>query len=104
MPFGMRENPGYDENLDYDNDNLKLPAFPGGIPEGRGVALGDEGSLKTPDGAFAPSETVSPDLRAHTNGRRRNERSGRGECPVPPRLLGHTPPGSRIAMVLWRSR
>jgi hypothetical protein len=53
-----------------------------------------ERSRRMPDGAFAPSETFSPDLRAHTNGQRRNERSGRGECPVPPRLMGYTPSGS----------
>ncbi len=47
-----------------------------------------------PDGAFAPSETFSPNLPAPINARPRIKRSGRGECPVPPRLMGHTPSGS----------
>jgi len=47
-----------------------------------------------PDGAFAPSETFSPNLPVPINGRPRIKRSGRGECPVPPRLMGHTPSGS----------
>jgi len=46
-----------------------------------------------PDGAFAPSETFSPSLPVPINGRPRIKRSGRGECPVPPRLMGHTPSG-----------
>jgi len=55
---------------------------------------GQRGSGKLPDGAFAPSETFSSDLPARANGRPPNKRSGRGECPVPPRLLRHTPSGS----------
>ena len=50
-----------------------------------------ERSLKVPDGAFAPSETFSPNLPAPINGRRRIKRWGRGECPVPPLLMGYTP-------------
>jgi len=46
-----------------------------------------------PDGAFAPSETFSPNLPVPINGRPRIKRSGRGECPVPLRLMGHTPSG-----------
>ena len=41
-----------------------------------------------PDGAFAPSETFSPNLPVPINGRPRIKRSGRGACPVPPRGLG----------------
>jgi len=55
-----------------------------------------ERSLKVPDGAFAPSETFSPNPRVPINGRPRIKRSGRGECPVPPRLMGHTPSGLRM--------
>jgi len=40
-----------------------------------------------PDGAFAPSETFSPDRPTRISVRRRNKRWGRGECPVPPQYI-----------------
>ena len=46
-----------------------------------------------PDGAFAPSETFSSNLPVPISARPRSKRSGRGKCPVPPRLMGHAPAG-----------
>jgi len=52
-----------------------------------------KGHRQWPDGAFAPSETFSPNLPVPINGRPRIKRSGRGECPVPPR---RTPSGLKV--------
>ena len=58
-----------------------------------------KGHRQWPDGAFAPSETFSPNLPVPINGRPRIKRSGRGACPVPPpRLMGHTPSGLKLVL------
>jgi len=62
-----------------------------------------KGHRQWPDGAFAPSETFSPNLPVPINGRPRIKRSGRGECPVPPRLMGHTPSGLNWHWLLWHT-
>ncbi len=57
------------------------------------TVLVDMISKQWPDGAFAPSETFSSNLPVPISARPRSKRSGRGECPVPPRLMGQTPSG-----------
>jgi len=41
------------------------------------------GECRAPDGAFAPSETFSPDLRVRIKQQHWNKGLGREECPAP---------------------